>query len=199
MGYFILKFFSYPFVKLFWGGRLSGIHNIPKNGSFIIAANHSSYLDFILLFCFIPRTISFLAAEKFFNSKFWLPIMKITKQIKVDRNSSDKRGVYKEVDNLFNNHGVLGIFPEGTRSRSGRIQKAYNGMVKFAHKYNVPIIPVGIIGAYEALPPNNKIPKLKKIDVNIGKPIIIMSDNYNLETSIIMKNIAELAGQSYEW
>jgi len=65
MGYYLLKYFIYPFVRIFWLDSISGLENIPKKGSFIIAANHSSYFDFIFLYVFIPRRITFLAAEKF--------------------------------------------------------------------------------------------------------------------------------------
>jgi 1-acyl-sn-glycerol-3-phosphate acyltransferase len=198
MGYFLLKYFSYPFVKLLWGGKLVGLDNVPKKGSFIIAANHSSYLDFILLFCFIPRKVRFLAAEKFFHSKFWLPIMTITQQIRVDRNFSDKKDVYFEVKKLFNQHGVLGIFPEGTRSRSGAMQKAYNGVAKFAFEYGVPVLPVGIIGAHAAFPPHAKYPKFSKVNINIGAPIIVKTNNFEYETLCIMKNIAKLSDKLYE-
>lgn len=197
MGYFLLKYISYPFIRLIWIGKITGLENIPKDNSFIIVANHSSYLDFIILFCLMPKKVRFLAAEKFFRSKFWLPIMKITQQIKVDRNISDKQNVYNEVQNVFDNNGVLGIFPEGTRSRSGKIQKAYSGSAKFAFNYNVPILPVGIIGAYEAWPPHRKWPILKKININIGRPIFVKTDDFVSETSNIMINIARLSGQSY--
>ncbi|MFA5127222.1 MAG: lysophospholipid acyltransferase family protein, partial [Patescibacteria group bacterium] len=171
----------------------------PKKGSFIIAANHSSYFDFIFLYVFIPRRITFLAAEKFFASRFWRPFMKITGQIKVDRGSGDKGGVYEQVDELISKNGVLGIFPEGTRSRSGKIQKAYSGVAKFANKYNIPIVPVGISGTYEIMSPHDNFPKFKKGKINIGASLIVDSDDYEGETRKIMKTISALAGQSYEF
>ena len=199
MGYYLLKYLVYPFVKIFWLGDITGLENVPKKGSFIIAANHSSYFDFILLYVIIPRRMTFLAAEKFFTSNFWRPIMKITGQIKVDRESSNKEEVYDKVDKLIKNKGVLGLFPEGTRSRSGKMQKAYSGVAKFAYKYNIPVVPVGVIGAYEIMSPHDKLPKLKKCKINIGAKLNVASDDYENEARKIMKKISVLSGQSYEF
>lgn len=199
MLYFILKYLIYIPVRIFWVGKINGLDYLPKKGSFILASNHSSYLDFIILYTIIPRRITWLAAEKFFSSKFWKPFMKITGQIKVDRLSQDKKIVYSLVDNLIVEKGILGIFPEGTRSRSGFLQKAYSGVSKFAHYYNIPVIPVGIIGTYEAMPPDVKIPKLKKCKINFGRPLFVHSSDYELETKKIMEQIAILSDQEYKF
>ncbi len=67
----ILKFLVYPVFKLIWLKELTGKQNIPAKGPFILAANHQSYLDFILLCGVSPRHLRFLAAEKFYHSFFW--------------------------------------------------------------------------------------------------------------------------------
>ena len=197
MGYTLLKFFTAPFIKLFWLGKLSGLRNVPKQGSFIVASNHKSYLDFILLFAILPRKVSFLAGEVFFKKRFWRPIMKITEQIRVDRDMANKSSLYEKVSILFQKGGALGIFPEGTRSRDGKLHKGYNGAVKFACKYKIPIIPVGISGAFEAWAPHMKSPKLKKIDVNIGEKFLVKTEHYNQETEALMNRIANLANEEY--
>ncbi len=198
MMYYILKYLLYFPVKFFWLERIDGLDNIPR-GNFIISANHASYLDFILLFLFIPRKISFLAAEKFFRNPIWFIIMKATGQIKVDRTSSKKDDVYLAVDRVFKNNKILGIFPEGTRSRDGFLNKAYCGVSKFAYKYKVPVLPVGIVGTFTCWPPHSKFPKFKKCLINIGEPIFINSLAFDAETQKIMKRIAILANQKYEY
>lgn len=199
MLYSVLKIILYPIVRLLWLGEVSGKENIPNKGSFIIAANHNSYLDFFLLPVVIPRRVYFLAGEVFFQKKLWIPLVKLTGQIKVDRNSKNKSDVYKQVNDLFANGGVLGIFPEGTRSRSGKMQKAYSGVAKFSYKYNIPVIPIGITGTYDAMSPHMKLPRAKKCIIKIGVPILIKGEDYEKETANIMKRIARLSGQSYEF
>ncbi|OGY93734.1 MAG: hypothetical protein A2406_04175 [Candidatus Komeilibacteria bacterium RIFOXYC1_FULL_37_11] len=198
MFYKLLQFFLSPLIRFFWVGNVNDIKNIPFNGSAIVAANHNSYLDFFILSSILKRRIYFLAGEVFFKSKLWKPLMLLTGQIKVDRYGGDKKLVYAQVEKVLINNSLLGIFPEGTRSRNGKLQKGYNGAVKFAYQYKVPIIPVGIIGTFDAWPPNRKFPKLIKSKVNIGCPFRINSNDFDSETSKLMDKIALLSDKVYE-
>lgn len=198
MFYRFIKFILSPIVNYIWRGRIEGLDNIPKKGSVILCSNHQSYLDFILLSSVIKRRVCFLAGEVFFKSKLWYPLVKFTGQIKVDRNSKDKSSVYIEVDKLFNQGNILGLFPEGTRSRTGKLQRGYNGAVRFAYKYKVPIIPIGILGAFQAWPPHKKFPQKNKIDMNIGEPYEVKSGAFDQEVKILMQKIAQLSNQSYK-
>ena len=201
MFYWILKKIFGPFVRLIWIKKIKGLNNFPKTGPFIIAANHSSYFDFISLIAVCPRRVYFLAAEKFYKSKFWYPLVTGTGQIKVNRKNTDKKEVYQKVFSILKKGNVLGIFPEGTRSPDGKIGKTFTGVAKFALEANVSVIPVSIIGTYEVMSRHDKCPKFKKnIKINIGKPISF-EEYYQKEydenilrkiTDEIMKNIAML-------
>ena len=100
----------------------------------------------------------------------------------------------------------MGIFPEGKRSLDGKIQKGKTGVVRIALGGRVPIIPMGITGAFEIMPIGKGIPKLKKsVKLKIGKPIYL--DKYYKRkitkkllrniTDEVMKEIAKLSGQRY--
>jgi len=183
MLYWILKTLFSSFLKIIWVESVDGLENIPKKGSCIIAANHSSYFDFLSLIAVCPRRISFLAAEKFYKSKFWYPLVAGTGQIRVERKSSDKEEVYNRVDAILKNNQILGIFPEGTRSPSGKIEKTYTGVAKFALKSKVSVIPIGITGTYEVMSRHDKRPKFKKIiSLKIGKPMYF-DKYYNIESN----------------
>ncbi len=170
--YWILKIIFGWAIRLIWIKKVEGLENVPKKGSFIVVANHSSYFDFISLIAILPRRIYFLAAEKFYKSKFWYPFVASTGQIKVDRESSDKKEVYEKVFSVLNSGKVLGIFPEGTRSVDGKVGKTYTGVAKFALGVKVPVVPVGISGTFEIMSRHDKKPKFKKnIVIKIGKPI----------------------------
>ena len=172
MAYWLIKKIFGPFVRLIWIKNVNGLENVPKIGPCIIAANHSSYFDFISLVAVLPRKIHFLAAEKFYKSKFWYPLVAGTGQIKVDRESSDKREVYEKVISVLERGKVIGIFPEGTRSADGNIGKTFTGVAKFALKAKTPVVPVGIVGTYEIMSRHDKRPRLKKgVHIKIGKPI----------------------------
>jgi 1-acyl-sn-glycerol-3-phosphate acyltransferase len=208
MFYWILKILFGPLARMIWIKKVEGEKNVPKKGACIIAANHSSYFDFISLISIYPRRIYFLAAEKFFKSKFWRPLVNLTSQIKVERENKDKGEVYDLAYLVLKKGKVLGIFPEGTRSSNGEIQKAFTGVAKFALTAKAPVIPVGIQGAYEVMTRFDKFPKFKKIiKIKIGEPMYF-EEYYGREndeeilreiTNRIMLKIAELAGKEYRY
>jgi len=173
MFYFVLrKSFSW-LVKLIWVKEVKGIEYIPKKGRLIIAANHSSYLDFICLIAVLNRPIYFLVAEKFYHNIFWWPLVRFTNQIKVERQAKDKLDVIKMASQILKKERILGIFPEGTRSRDGKIHKAYSGVVKLARLNQSPIVPVGINRAFDLWPPQKKVPNFKKkVKINFGQSIL---------------------------
>ncbi len=203
MGYWIVKILFGPVVRLIWVKKVKGLNNIPKKGACIIAANHSSYFDFICLMAVLPRRVHFLAAEKFFKSFFWSPIMKLTGQIKVERKNKDKSEVHHKVSRILKSGGVIGIFPEGTRSPKGRIEKTYTGVGQFALLNKAPVVPVGIKGTFEIMSRFDRFPKLKKnAEIIIGKPIAFReyyTQDYNKQifreiTDKIMERIRYLRG-----
>jgi len=204
MFYILLKIIILPIIKLIWVGKVEGIENIPKKGGFILASNHESYFDFITLYAVVPRRIYFLAGEVFFQKKQWSWLMKLTKQIKVDRNSEDKSlSINEALKHLRMGH-LIGIFPEGTRSSDGKLQKAYNGAVKMSLKASVPIIPIGIIGTLEIMSRHDRFPKFKKCVINFGKPIVYKkSDSYEEKytnlTKDLMVKIGNLCGEIYNY
>ena len=203
---YFVKFILSPIIKILWIKKVEGIHHIPKHGPVIIASNHESYFDFICFYAVSPRKIQYLAAEKFYSSKFWKPLMVATGQIKVERVKGDKKSVHEKVHYVLKNEGMLGIFPEGTRSRSGEMGKAFTGVTKFALETKVPIIPVGIDGTYNILPPHKKFPNFKKCKIIISEPIY-HHEHFDKEhteellrklTDDLMKLIAFLFGKEYK-
>ncbi|OGZ27200.1 MAG: hypothetical protein A2365_00845 [Candidatus Nealsonbacteria bacterium RIFOXYB1_FULL_40_15] len=206
IGYPVLRGLLGPLVKGIWIEEIEGLENIPKEGPAIIASNHQSYFDFLCFTAVCPRKVHYLAAEKFYKSNMWRPIMNLTGQIKVERESHDKTGVYEAVYSALNQGMLIGIFPEGTRSGDGEIQKPFTGVAKFALTANVPILPVGIIGTYDIMSRNNKRPNFRaKAKIKIGEPMYFTgysnpTDNdYRLVTDTVMKRIADLAGKQYKF
>jgi len=204
--YRFLRIFVAPLIRLIWIREVKGLSNLPKSGVYIIAANHQSYLDFLCLQAVLPVRLTFLAAEKFYSSGFWRPIVELTGQIRVERNADDKTEVIAKALEVLNQGRVLAIFPQGTRSRSGQIEKTYTGVARFALGAGAPVIPVGIKGAYEVLPPHEKWPKFKKIiEIHIGGSVDLKKyrelpadpDTRRKATNKVMKKIAELAGLEY--
>ena len=196
-----------PLVTRIWIDQVEGLENIPKEGPVVVASNHQSYFDFICFVAASPRKIHYLAAEKFYKNRLWKPVMNATGQIKVERTSHEKSEVYEKVYSALSQGEMIGIFPEGTRSANGEIQKPYTGVAKFALNAQVPVLPVGIIGTYNIMSRHDKRPKFRgaKAKIRIGKPIYfseyygqkLSQDVYGQVTDKIMSQVAQLAEKSY--
>ncbi|MBI1934878.1 1-acyl-sn-glycerol-3-phosphate acyltransferase [Candidatus Woesearchaeota archaeon] len=207
MVYPIGKRILFPIVRL-WIGKIKGIENIPRNGQFIISANHTSYMDhFCLGYIVVPhlnKKLHFLAKKEHFNNiaaRIW---HRYAGAIPVDRESGGKKAL-RWAAKALKEGKIIGIYPEGTRSLSGRLQKAKTGVARLALEAKVPVVPVGLIGNFEILPKGKLVPKLKKATINIGTPIhfteyqkkAINKRALRKATNQIMKEIAGLCKQEY--
>ncbi|MEI7497664.1 MAG: lysophospholipid acyltransferase family protein [Candidatus Falkowbacteria bacterium] len=195
-----------PIFRLIFIKKVDNKKFFPKSGAVILAANHQSYLDFISLVSVLPNKLHFLAAEKFFESAIWRQLMLKTGQIKVDRGSKDNSQSIELAQNVLKSNMALALFPQGTRSRTGQIEKTFTGVARFAMQSGCPVIPVGIRGAFEVLPPgSNKMSFAKKIELHFGRPIMLEYNkndigNKQVErklTNQIMIEIGRLANLSY--
>jgi 1-acyl-sn-glycerol-3-phosphate acyltransferase len=158
---------------LFWPIKVKGEKYLSKTGPIILAANHVSYLDPIVLGTAINRQIHFIAKREVFDVPILGIIVKTLGAIPVDRKKASIISIKKSI-NILKNGKILGIFPEGTRSLNGELLELNVGFIKIALMSNAPIMPVGIHGTYDIYPPGSTIPsflKRKNIYVNIGKPI----------------------------
>jgi len=204
--YFMIRKILGPLVRLIWIKKVNGIEKIPVKDSAILAFNHSSFFDFLCFVAVSPRNIHYLAAEKFFNSLLWRPIMNLTGQIEVKRSLKDKRVVHNKVYCHLRNNKLIGIFPEGTRSPDGELGPAFRGVAFYATQMNVPVIPVGLKGTYEVMSRNDKTPKIKKIiEINVGDPISFKQYSriklnkkaHQILTDKVMFDIAKLSEKIY--
>lgn len=196
-----------PIIKAIWIKKVIGIKNIPKRGSVILAFNHQSFFDFLCFVAATNRNVHFLSAEKFFDHKLWRVPMKLTGQIRVDRNSHDKSQVHHAVMTHLVKGDAIGIFPEGTRSpHKDKMLKAFTGVAKYALEHGVPVIPIGIQGTYDIMNRDRSYPSLKKeVVINIGRSISF-SDHHGkhddlavrtLVTEKVMKEIERLSEKEY--
>lgn len=208
MFYFLLRKIIGPLVRLIWIRHVEGLKNIPKEGPVIVAFNHSSYFDFICFIAVSPRSVHYLAAEKFFESLLWRPMVQWTGQIKVQRISKDKRVVHDRVFQHLKDGKMIGIFPEGTRSPDGYMLPAFRGVAMYATKARVSIVPVGIKGAYEVMSRFDHFPRFKKIvEINVGEPVSfekyfhikLNKKAHQVLTEGIMTKIAELCDCDYPY
>ena len=170
MLYIIIKNFSLIIFKLIFRLKIIDGENIPKTGSFVIVANHSSLLDGFVLVASVKPKVTFMSAAYLFKMPFVGNILRGVGAIPVQGKGSDIK-LIKKAMKVLHIGGVLGIFPEGRITNEKDDFSAKAGAAYLAIKADVPIIPMAIKGANKALPVGAKFPKLNKIEVKIGRPI----------------------------
>ncbi|TVM03801.1 MAG: hypothetical protein CV087_03600 [Candidatus Brocadia sp. WS118] len=167
--FFVLKATGVVLLKVFFHIQVHNAGYIPRKGPLIVAANHFSYMDPVVLQSMFPRRIAFMMTEIYYEGRGkWL--FQLLHCICVKEEGSN-RAALKQGMEVLNNNGVLGIFPEGGVSREGRLQEGNPGIGFLAIKSGAPVIPAFISGTYKALPKGAKIPKISRITIIFGKPM----------------------------
>jgi len=149
------------------GYKVQGLENLPPEGPLIIASNHISLWDPIIVGCALPRPVFFMAKEELFKNRFFAKVLGGLAAFPVKRGQGDISAIRKSIA-LLKQGKILGIFPEGTRSQSGDIQEAMAGIVFIMEKSKAPILPIKVYGSKGLLRQ-----KRGNIGVIIGKPICV--------------------------
>jgi len=156
-------------LKIIASFRVYGRENLPAKGSFIIASNHVSYVDpgVVGIACDGYR-ISFMAKRELFESRRWRWWFEAMDSIPADRIARDSTPLKTAIKKLKNG-GIVGIFPEGTRSPDGRMQKAEPGIGLLAEKTGVPIVPIYLSGTDNVLPRGGRWLRMHPVTARIGE------------------------------
>ena len=187
--YWLVKIFIDPLIKKIFIKEIKGLENIPK-GNFIFVSNHQSYLDILIDGCICsPRSFHFLGQidgwhgiSKFFMKGiyFIMGTIPFSRKIKKSRKEATKKAI-----NFLKKGNIVVIYPEGARSRTGKIGEGKLGVAKIFLKTEVPILPLAKSGSFDLFPPGGKLKIEKKVKINIGPPLYFKEE---IEES---KNIKE--------
>lgn len=186
----------------------SGFENVPKTGGFIVASNHLSFLDSVIIQAILPRQVRFFAKADYWSQpglkgKIMRGFFDSVGSIPVERSdqSASVNALNQLVDFIAAGDGV-GIYPEGTRSRDGKLYRGRTGVGWLALTTGVPVIPVGLIGTDKLQPPGKSIILPRKFEIRVGAPIQVekLGPKHGLPirretTDRVMEAIAELTGQ----
>ena len=175
MQYSLIYAISHSFVlllcRMFFGLKVYGLDQVPREGAVIIAVNHTSYFDPVFVGAAISnRQIGYLARESLFRNRFFAWLILKYHSIPIKRGSAD-RVAFSKATEILKKGGAILMFPEGTRSTSGELLPAKRGVGYLAIKSGAPIIPTYVSGSFEVLSKMNKIPKIHKVKVYFGKKI----------------------------
>ena len=201
-----------PMLRAIWRPRVTGLERIPPDGGVILASNHLSFVDSMLIPSVVTRKVVFLTKSDYFNGRgvkgtaqrLWFEGIGM---LPVDRDNTQSA-----IDSLDTALEVLGrgeafgIYPEGSRSRDGRIYRGRTGVAHLALTAGVPVVPVGLQGTEKIQPigaPRPKVVRVPKVTIKFGEPLDFTgrADGVPLGrarrevTDEIMAAIQEMSGQ----
>lgn len=194
------------FFNILFSWKVEGRENVPSTGPLILVANHVHVLDPLFLILRFPRWIIFVAKEELFRSPFFKPWLLWAGSLSIRRSGkvSEKQQVLSKAQDALRRGLVLGMFPEGGRSREGKLRKSKPGSAVIASRTSAPLLPVAIIGT-DKIKGISWLWKRPRIIVRIGKTFrlppssgTMSKSQMQLLTTQLMKEIAALLPPEYQ-
>lgn len=196
-----------PYLRWAYRVKVEGAETFPMEGPVIVVANHTSFWDSFFVPLCVPRRVVFLAKAEYWDSWRTRWLVKSLGMIPIRRDIRAKSLAALETGIEFlKSGGVLGLYPEGTRSPDGRLYRGRTGVARLALGANSPVVPIGLTGSREMMPKGARFPKLRgNVTVKFGPPMTFEKysemDNPRLAlrsiTDEIMFAIMGLTGQAY--
>lgn len=198
-----------PLARAVWRPRITGLDHIPVVGPVILASNHLSFADSVVIPIVVPRRVAFLAKSDYFTGSGWKGALSRAwftglGMLPVDRD--DPRAALASLDtaeHVLRGGGAFGIYPEGTRSRDGRLYRGRTGLAELVLRTGAPVVPVGLRGTQHLQPVGARVPRLVRVDVAFGSAMTFAGEYDGVPagrarreiTDRVMARIAELSGQ----
>jgi 1-acyl-sn-glycerol-3-phosphate acyltransferase len=200
-----------PIARMVYRPTVEGLENIPGTGPVILAANHLSFIDSVIIPIVVPRRVYFLAKAEYFEGTglrgalsrwFFTGMGNIPVRRGQGRSARDSLDTVVKV---LEDGGAFGIYPEGTRSLDGMLHRGRTGVARIALESGAPVVPIGLVGTDKVMAVGRKLPKIVPVTVRFGKPLDFsryagMQDSLPVLRSVtdqIVYNILELSGQDY--
>jgi 1-acyl-sn-glycerol-3-phosphate acyltransferase len=207
--YLIARFVLRPLFRLLFRPHVTGRENVPATGPFILASNHLSFIDSMVIPLLAPRRVGYLAKAEYFTGSGvggWLSRTMFTALGALPVERQTHRAAQEALDtamSVLREGGGFGIYPEGTRSRDGRLHRGKTGVAWLALSADCPVVPVGVSGTDRIQPIGASWPRPVRCSVTFGEPLTFpghrgMAGNNRARREVtdrIMEAIAELSGQ----
>jgi 1-acyl-sn-glycerol-3-phosphate acyltransferase len=200
-----------PTLRGMYRPRVTGLENLPRTGSVIIAGNHISFADEIFTPLAARRQVFYLAKSEYFTSpglkgRAMAAFFGGIGQVPVDRNATRAAAASIEICvELLAQGRAFGIYPEGTRSPDGRLYRFRTGVARIALRSGAPVVPVGLVGTDNVQPPGTRKWRIAPVGVNFGAPLDFSGRESDERSSRSLREVAEtiraavqaLSGQEY--
>jgi 1-acyl-sn-glycerol-3-phosphate acyltransferase len=158
----------------YFGWRVFNPERVPAQGPAILAANHASFLDPPLVGAGLNRAIHYLARSTLFRFPGMGWLLRRWNSVPVDRDGGGGAGLKAILDRLRQGGAII-LFPEGTRTRDGRLQPARSGIGLVVVKSTAPVIPIRVFGTFEAYGRHRLLPRPRQVMVKYGRPLFFAS------------------------
>jgi 1-acyl-sn-glycerol-3-phosphate acyltransferase len=209
--YEVLRGVIAPAAKAVYRPRVEGEANIPKRGAVILASNHLSFIDSVVIPLVAGRPVAFLAKSEYFaggspRQRLVGGVLGALGHVPVDRGKGRASLAALDVaTSVLSEGGAFGIYPEGTRSLDGRLHRGHTGVAQLTLTTGAPVVPLAMIGTDRMMPKGVRIPRRVPVTVRFGKPLDFsrydgLAESPAVRRSVtdeIMYAIMELSGQEY--
>jgi 1-acyl-sn-glycerol-3-phosphate acyltransferase len=207
--YLVVRFLLRPLFHVMLRMHVTGRENVPVSGPFILASNHLSFIDSMVIPLSAPRRVHYLAKAEYFTGTGvggWLTRTLFTGLGAMPVQRQTSRAAQEALDTalaVLRRGEGFGIYPEGTRSRDGRLARGKTGVAWLALTADCPVVPVAVSGTDRVQPVDSRWPRPHRVSVTFGTPLTFpeqrgMAGNgraRRVVTDRIMEAIAELSGQ----
>ncbi|MFB7560526.1 lysophospholipid acyltransferase family protein [Streptomyces brevispora] len=211
MLYSLARLVLVPLLRLIYRPVIRGRGNVPRRGPVILASNHLSFIDSIVIALLAPRPVHFLAKDEYFTGTgvrgaatrlFFTAFGCIPVDRRAHRSAQASLHVAEQV---VTSGRAFGIYPEGTRSLDGRLYRGRTGVAWLALATGAPVVPVALTGTERLQPVGRRLPRFHRITVEFGAPLqcprfqpeLPPAQARRAVTDRIVEAIGDLSGQEY--
>jgi len=207
--YVVLRTVLGVLFRLLWRPEIEGVEHVPDAGAVIVASNHLSFIDSIVIPLAVPhRRVTFLAKSEYFTGGGLLGLPRRTffrgmGAVPIDRGErKDAQAALDTALEVLHRGWAFGVYPEGTRSRDGRLYRGRTGIGWLALSADVCVVPVGLTGTDQVQPVGARFPRVGRVRVRFGAPIrpeayagLSPAQARRRLTDDVMDAVAALSGQ----
>jgi len=175
--YEVARWFVSCAFRLIWRPTVVGAQNVPREGAVILASNHRSFIDSVVIPLVVPRHVTFLAKAEYFEGRgvrgLWSrTFFRVVGAVPVRRGGRrESMAALDTASEVLSRGSAFGIYPEGTRSRDGRLYRGRTGVGWLALTSGAPVVPVALTGTERMQPIGARVPRVRRIRVEFGPAV----------------------------